>query len=335
MCERCDMEIGRAKVSLDPAIVALLSPLREAGLVTPDPAQVGITEARRVNEAYFRAISEPKVAVRSVSVVEAAAADGYRAPVKVAVPFNAPPNAPAILYCHGGGYAFGDIDTHDGVIRAYAAAFGMPVFGLHYRRTPEHAYPLALEDALAAVAAMRSEGWARQFDHDPSTILVIGDSAGAHLALTTMLALRERGLPQLSGAGLIYGMYARRFDTWSHHAYGDGSVGLSSDRMRWFWDSLMGQADSAHDPLKEPLNSDLSHLPPLTLFAAEVDCLLDDTLDFVETCKRQGHRHTFDLVRGMPHGFMHFMAIHSGTADALGLLARRMKAALLPSQKTI
>jgi acetyl esterase len=328
MCAFCDLQTDRIKATLDADFVALLAPLREAGLVTPDPAVVGIAEARCVNEAYFRAISEPKVAVRRVSVVEAIASDGHRVPVKVAIPHNAPPNAPAILYCHGGGYAFGDIDTHDGVIRAYAEAFGMPVFGVHYRRIPEHAFPLALEDALATVTAMRSASWAGQFGHDPSTILAIGDSAGAHLALTSMLALRARGLAQLSGAGLIYGMYARRFDTWSHHAYGDGSVGLASDRMRWFWDRLMGPEDSSADPLKEPLNADLTGLPPLTLLAAEVDCLLDDTLDFVETCKRQGHRHTFDLARGMPHGFMHFTALYGGTREMLALLARRMRAAL-------
>ena len=328
MCALCDMQTDRIKSTLDPAFVALLTPLKDAGLVTPDPAVAGIDAARRVNEAYFRAISEPKVAVRSVTVVEARASDGHRVPVKVAIPHNAAPNAPAILYCHGGGYAFGDIDTHDGVIRAYAEAFGMPVFGLDYRRTPEHAFPLALEDALAAVTAMRSTEWAGQFGHDPTAILAIGDSAGAHLALTTMLALRERGLPQLAGAGLIYGMYARRFDTWSHHAYGDGSVGLASERMRWFWDQLMGPGDSAGDPLKEPLNADLTGLPPLTLFAAEIDCLLDDTLDFVESCKRQGRRHTFDLARGMPHGFMHFTALYDGTREMLALLARRMRAAL-------
>jgi acetyl esterase len=315
----------RSKATLDPVLVAKLAPLAAAGLVTPDPAVAGIAEARRINELYFKAISEPKAAVKSVTVVHARAADGHKVAVKVAMPPNAAKGSPAILYCHGGGYSFGDLDTHDSVIRAYAEAFGMPVFGVHYRRTPEHAYPKALEDALATVAAMRGAEWAASFGHDPSKILTIGDSAGAHLALTTMLALKARGLPQLSGAGLIYGMYARRFDTWSHHAYGDGSVGLASERMRWFWSQLMGPEDSAGDILKEPLNADLAGLPPFALIAAEVDCLLDDTLDFVETCKRQGHRHSFDLVRGVPHGFMHFTSIYEVTKASLAMLAVRMR----------
>jgi acetyl esterase len=319
------MQTDRTKATLDPALVASLTELAAQGLVTPDPATAGITEARRINELYFKAISEPKVAMRSVSVVHARSADGYDVPVKVAVPLNAAKGTPALLYCHGGGYSFGDIKTHDVVIRAYAEAFAMPVFGVDYRRTPEHAYPKALEDTLATVAAMRGADWAGQFGHDPARILVIGDSAGAHLALTTMLALRARGLPQVQGAGLMYGMYARRYDTWSHHTYGDGSVGLSSERMRWFWDQLMGVEDSAGDMLKEPLNADLTGLPPLALLAAEVDCLLDDTLDFVETCKRQGHRHSSDLVRNVPHGFMQFSSVYEVTRQSMGVLAGRMR----------
>ncbi len=325
MCALCDQQTNRTKATLDPALVTRLVEFAAQGLVTPDPAVVGISEARRVNELYFRAISEPKVAVRSMTVVQARAADGQGVPVKVAVPLNAAKNAPALLYCHGGGYAFGDINTHDTVIRAYADAFGMPVFGVDYRRTPEHAFPAALEDSLAAVAAMRGAEWVRQFGHDPERILIIGDSAGAHLALTTLLALKQRGLPQLAGAGLMYGMYARRFDTWSHHTYGDGSVGLSSDKMCWFWDRLVGSADSAGDILKEPLDADLTGLPPLALLAAEVDCLLDDTLDLVESCKRQGHRHSFDLVRNVPHGFMHFSSVYEVTRQSMAMLAGRMR----------
>jgi acetyl esterase len=320
------MQTDRTKATLDPVLVAKLAELAAQGLVTPDPASAGIAEARRINELYFKAISEPRVAVRSISVVQARSADGYNVQVKVAVPMNAAKGAPALLYCHGGGYSFGDIETHDVVIRAYAEAFAMPVFGVDYRRTPEHAYPKALEDTLATVASMRGADWAEQFGHDPAKILIIGDSAGAHLALTTMLALRARGLPQFAGAGLMYGMYARRFDTWSHHTYGDGSVGLSSERMRWFWDQLMGPGESAGDMLKEPLNADLSGLPPLALLAAEVDCLLDDTLDFVETCKRQGHRHSFDLVRSVPHGFMQLSSVYEVTRQSVRKLAGRMKA---------
>ncbi len=334
MCARCDALEGRAKAARDPAIVAILDDLAARGLAQLDPAIHGIDEARRVNEAYFAAIAEPRDAVARVEVVSALRQDGGRVPVKVAVPRGMPADAPGLLYCHGGGYSFGDLDTHDHVIRAIAAICRMPVFGVHYRRTPENAWPAPLEDALAVVAAMRGADWSRGFGHDPRRLVAIGDSAGAHLVLTTMLALKRDGLPQLAGAGLFYGMYARRYDTWSHHAYGDGAVGLSTGRMRWFWDRLMGEATSeATDPLREPLDADLSGLPPLALVAAEVDCLLDDTLDLVETIKRQGHRHSLDLVRGAPHGFLHMVNLYPPARAALERLGARLAAMVDPVRR--
>ena len=325
MCTLCDQQSDRVKADIAPSLAALLAGYAARGLVTPDPAQVGITAARQVNEAYFRAIAEPKVAVASTTIVSAKSPDGHEVPVKVVLPLSADSKAPAILYCHGGGYAFGDIHTHDPVICALAASTGLAVFALDYRRTPEQAHPAQLDDALVTLAAMRSTAWSEQFGHDQGRILVLGDSAGAHLALMLMLALKRRGLPQLAGAALIYGMYARRFDTWSHHAYGDGSRGLSTARMRWFWEQLLKGHPDGIDTLVEPLDADLAGLPRLALFAAEVDCLLDDTLDFRETCKRQDHPHTFDLFRAMPHAFFHLVGVHEDARTAMALVAARLK----------
>ncbi|MFM9972973.1 MAG: alpha/beta hydrolase [Beijerinckiaceae bacterium] len=331
MCALCDTMTDRRKASLDPALSELLAGLARRGLLAGDPLTMPIAEARLQNEAYFRAIAEPRSAVAHISIVEATSPDGHAVPVKVAIPEGAKADTPALLYCHGGGYAFADIHTHDHLIRALAVLSGMRVFAVDYRRTPEVSFPVPLEDALTALAAMRGREWIARFGHDPARIVVLGDSAGAHLGLGLMLALRQRGLPQLQGAALAYGMYARRFDTWSHHAYGDTGIGLSSAKMRWFWDQLLPPGlhpDPAHaDPfLMEPLEAELAGLPPLALIAAECDCLLDDTLDFRETCKRQDHPHSFDLFRGASHGFLHLTSVYPGAREALALMTARLKA---------
>jgi acetyl esterase len=227
-----------------------------------------------------------------------------------------------MLYCHGGGYAFGDLDTHDHVIRHLAACTGMVVFGLHYRRTPEHAYPAQIEDTLTAYGAMRGAAWQQKFAIDPERIVFLGDSAGAHLCLTAMLALRQQGMPQPRAAALVYGMYARRFDTWTHHAYGDGSYGLASLRMRWFWDQLM---QGGGDTMAEPLHADLNGLPPLAIFGAECDCLLEDSLDFRENCKGQNHPHTFDILRGMPHAVLHLCSVQDAGREVMDCVAARLQ----------
>jgi acetyl esterase len=163
------------------------------------------------------------------------------------------------------------------------------------------------------------------FEPANACIFALGDSAGAHLAMTLLLALREKSLPQVQGAALIYGMYARRFDTWSHHTYGDGSFGLSSDKMRWFWDKLVPTVSGANTSITDMLDVSLETLPPLALFAAECDCLLEDTLDLRESCKRQDHVHSFDLFRGATHGFMHLCSVYEGTRTAMAVVAGRLK----------
>ena len=330
MCSLCEEQMDRTKAERDPAVVAILDRLAAQGLSQLDPAVHGVDKARAVNVAYFAAIAEPRAEVASVEIVTVSSGDGVDVPVKVVLPLDMKPGTPPVFYCHGGGYTFGDLDTHDHVMRAIAAVMRKPVFGVHYRRTPEHAFPAALKDALSVAGALYSPGWIKRFGHDPSRIIGIGDSAGAHLVLTTMIALRDRGLPQFAAAGLFYGMYARREDSWSHHAYGDGSVGLSTERMRWFWEKLVGPRPTSGvpDPLHEPLDADLAGLPPLAFVAAEVDCLLDDTLDLIESAKRQGHRHSFDLVRGVPHGFLHLVNIHPPARAALEKLAAQLEAML-------
>ena len=316
----------RNKALVSPDLAGILAELAARGLGTPDPALNSIAVARAGNEAYFKAIAEPRVEVHSVSVMAAVASDGFHVPVKVVVPLGVKTNAPAMLYCHGGGYAFGDINTHDHVMRALATATGLVVCGVDYRRTPEVTFPVPLEDALAALQAMRDRPWANQFHYNPGKIVIAGDSAGAHLCLALMLVLRERGLPQVQGAALIYGMYARRYDSWSHHAYGDGSFGLSSEKMRWFWDQLIPERPFDDAQFAESIDAYLAGLPPLALFAAECDCLLDDTLSFLETCKRQNHPHSFDLFKGATHGFMQLSSVYQGTRDAMALVARRLTA---------
>jgi acetyl esterase len=319
----------RLRAGVDPALAAVLKDLAARGLGTPEPAEVGIAEARRRNLDYFRAIAGGAPSPSRVETIVATGETGAAVEMRVVVPATAGPGAPALLYLHGGGYAFGDLETHDHVFRWLANAAHMTVFGLHYRRTPEHAYPAQIHDALAALAAIRGSELSRRFGHDPARVVLYGDSAGAHLVMSLMLTLKNRRLPQPAGAALAYGMYARRYDSWSHETYGDGSYGLSSLRMRWFWDQLLAGHDGRPDPIAEPLTADCRGLPPLMLYAAECDCLLDDTLDFAGRLAEAGHPHRFHLFSGMQHGFLHLPGVLDGARDAvrrIGADLRRLAA---------
>jgi acetyl esterase len=316
---------NRTPAAIAPDLVQFLKGLAARGLGTPEPAEVGISEARRRNVEYFRAIAESAPHPARAETVEVTGETGARVQVRVVVPAGAASGAPALLYLHGGGYAFGDLETHDHIFRWLAQSTGMTVFGLHYRRTPESPYPAQIHDALAAAAAIRGTDWLSRFGHDPSRLMLFGDSAGAHLCMSLMLTLKARGLPQPKGASLAYGMYARRFDTWSQKTYGDGSFGLSTFRMRWFWDQLMAGHPGGRDDIAEPLHSDIGGLPPLAIYGAECDILLDDSLEFLDKLRVAGHPHRFHLFPNMIHAFLHFPSAYAGARDAFGLIGRDLK----------
>ncbi len=125
-----------------------------------------------------------------------------------------------------------DLDSHDGVCRSWRSAPASRWSSLGYRLAPEHPFPAALEDCVAAVRWLAAQG--RDWGID--RLVIAGDPAGANLSLATLLALRDAGEQPLRGAALVYGVFAPDHDTPSHLAYGgDNRYFLSTAEMEWFW----------------------------------------------------------------------------------------------------
>ena len=162
--------------------------------------------------------------------------------------------APCLVYVHGGGWVIGSLDSHDGVCRRLARAGEFMVASIDYRLAPEHKFPAGLEDCLAAVRWLAAEGGS--WGIDPARLAIGGDSAGANLALATLLSLRAGGASPLRAGLLIYGAYlpyTAETETASQAAFGDGSYVLSSADMRWFWQHYVAGPADNHDPLAVPL----------------------------------------------------------------------------------
>src|SRR5690606_39034700 len=238
---------------LDPEIAAILREGPADDL--PDPTTLPIAAARaqltRASLAWNVDLPELPV-VRDLS----APGPGGAIPLRLYRP-RADGRLPAIVYLHGGGWTFGSIATHDRLMRLLALAADAAVIGVDYRLAPEHPFPAPLEDCLAAFRAVRTQADALELD--PVRIALAGDSAGANLALASLLALRDAGEASLKGAALLYGCYAARADTPSHARFGDGSYRLTSAEMGWFWANYLGTTPAGH-PLAEPLFADLSGL---------------------------------------------------------------------------
>jgi acetyl esterase len=211
---------------------------------------------------------------------------------------------PAIVFFHGGGNVVGNLQTHDKVCRLIAIHSGCAVIAIAYRLAPEHKFPQPLDDCLAAVDYITAHGVDWQLV--TSRIGVAGDSAGASWALAALLTDRDQGHHKLSSAGLIYGGYFRQLDSPSYQKFGGPEFDLPIADLAIYRDLLLADPMDAEHPMLRPGNADLSGLPPVHVFAAALDPLLDDSIHLAQRLRAAGNLGDFVIYRGVLHAFIHY-----------------------------
>lgn len=223
----------------------------------------------------------------------------------------------AVLFVHGGGWRFGDLDTHDSLMRNLGAHVGARVVGVDYRRAPETPHPGAIDDCLRTVRWMRDDLGIRR-------IVIAGDSAGASLALSVGIALAKADAPPLEALVLMYGCFAPEFDTDSHAAFGDGRFGLSTNSMRRYWDGYLGETDRA--AYTREIDEGLAGLPPVLLGIAGLDPLRDDGYRLADKLARAGVPLRIEIWPGCPHGFLQLPSTLASVEAAFAGLAKTLAA---------
>ncbi len=216
------------------------------------------------------------------------------------------PVLPGMLYVHGGGWTMFSIETHDRLMREYAARAGVIVAGIDYSLSPEVKFPHALNEVVAAVAWLRSEGDTHGIDTD--RIAIGGDSAGANLSVAASLALRGQGLPPLAAMLLNYGAFDSR-PTDSYVRYDGPNYMLTVEEMDRFWDNYVAGPHQLADPLAAPLLADLHDLPPAFLAIAECDILADGNRAIAARLEAAGVPVDARLYRGATHSFLEAVSI--------------------------
>lgn len=213
------------------------------------------------------------------------------------------PLLPVVVYVHGGGWTFGNVDSHDRCMRLIAEHSGATVLGVDYRLSPEHPFPAGLDDVADALEWLVRDGAGEGLE--PGRVALAGDSAGANIALAAMINQRDRHRWAPVGAALFYGCYAPLFETASHRRFGGGGYILTSARMRWYWRNYLGAiAEDSTTTLATPLHAELRGLPRLYLNAAGLDPLLDDTILLAMRLAHAGVAYELDLLPGVVHGCM-------------------------------
>jgi acetyl esterase/lipase len=215
-----------------------------------------------------------------------------------------PSPRPALIYLHGGGWTLFSIDTHDRVMREYAARAGIVVVGLDYPLSPEVRFPLALEQIAAAVLWIGEHGSALGID--PARIAIGGDSAGGNLSMATCLRLRDQGHGMaLTGLLLNYAVFDRECSADAQRRYGGEGYMLASGEMDGFWHNYLGEdAEAAEAPLACPIRAQLEGLPPALLVIPECDLLAEQGVRMAERLRAAGVPVEARIYRGASHSFL-------------------------------
>jgi len=231
-----------------------------------------------------------------------------------------------VLYFHGGVYVMGDAFLSADLASQVGRRTQAKVISVDYRLAPEHPYPAAVDDALAAYEALLQSGV------DPSDIAFAGESAGGGLAIATLVNARDHGLP-LPAAAFVMSPYA------------DLSLAGTSMETRHEVDPLLSREalqarvtdyTSGQDPalgLISPVFADLSDLPPLIIQAGTHEVLLDDAVRLARQAAIADVEVTLDITPGVPHVFQTFYPILDEGAAALGRAGQFLSAHLASAER--
>lgn len=222
---------------------------------------------------------------------------------------------PVLAYAHGGGWVMFSVDTHDRLLREYAARANVVVVGLEYSLAPEARYPRQVDEFRELVRWLQRGGLEGVIGE---AIVLGGDSAGANLALATALHLREDpSVAKIKGLLLNYGAFDPHCDSDTYRIYAEGEYLLSAAEMRGFWDTYVSDGNDFSDPLVAPLKASLAGLPPCLLSIAEHDVLRDDSLALAGALHRAGVDTVSQVYPGTVHSFLEAVSVAPVSNQAL------------------
>ncbi len=288
-------------MSLDPQARAIIDAVGAMNLSPPE--QVPVTEARAQYMRGRAGFLPPEEAVASARDL-ALPGPGGPLPVRIYRPLGASASEvlPALVFLHGGGWVFGNLDSHDRLCRSLANGARCCVVAVDYRLAPEHRFPAAVDDAIAALEHVMADAQALRID--ATRIAAAGDSAGGNLVAVAALHLRDRGGPRLALQTLLYPVTDLRMRSASYRTLGSGYL-LTAQRMQYFAQQYLNGPDDALDWRASPLLApSLAGLPPALVITAGHDPLVDEAKAYADRLAAEGVSARYVCYPGMIHGFM-------------------------------
>lgn len=229
---------------------------------------------------------------------------------------------PLVVYFHGGGWVFADLDVYDASPRAMARFADCAVLSCHYRQAPEHKFPAAHDDAFAAYQWALAH--ADDLGADSTKVAVMGESAGGNLALNVAIRARDEGVTAPVHMALIYPVAGADMNNESYIANADAKP-LNKAVMEWFARHVFDDASQAKDARIDLVNADLHGLPSATVIGAEIDPLADEGELLMRRLKDAGSDVRGEIYRGCTHEFFGMGLVVKDAAIAESFVAHELK----------
>lgn len=295
---------------------AVANSLRGDGLPT-------VAESRAQTDAMAARLDRPRPRNVQTEEISLPGGSGPR-PARLYAPEGLPLRGPSplLFYLHGGGWVQGGLESHDGLCGALAAEAGIRVLALDYRLAPEHKFPAAAEDALAAYSSLLEEN---DLQIEPARLFVGGDSAGGNLAAGLLHDLAERGLPMPAGQLLIYPALDGRLQSPSMQSLREAYL-LPRDRIDWYLDLYLPEGQDRTDPrFSGGLSPHLAAQPPAFIIAGGHDPLRDEAIAHAANLKAAGVEAELLEFPGQVHAFASLTKVLPQGREALTRAAQWLR----------
>ncbi len=309
---------------LDPLVKGFLDQMQ--GLPSPKVPELGPEGGRAMFVALMQMVGPKDVPVGKIENRTVPGPGGVSIPIRITTPVAAGGELlPALVYFHGGGFVIGSVETHDGLCRLMANEGGFRVISVDYRRAPEHKFPAALDDAVAALSWIAEN--ASDIGVDANRIAVGGDSAGAALAAILAQMAKGKGI-EVDAQMLLFPVTQIGAETSSLKEFAVGYF-LERNTLEWFYRCYLPEGADTSDPRISPLRArDVSGVAPAYIMLAGYDPLHDEGMEYADKLRAAGVKVTVADYPDMVHTFVYLQSILPQAHDALSKAAKAVAAML-------
>ncbi|MEU1384630.1 MULTISPECIES: alpha/beta hydrolase [unclassified Nonomuraea] len=301
-----------AEATAEPPYLFQLPP--EEGRKAVNEVQSGPAELPAVDEEWVTVPGGPTGEVRA----------------RIVRPAGSTGDLPVIIYIHGAGWVFGNAHTHDRLVRELATGAGAAVVFPEYDLSPEHRYPVAIEQNWTVARWIVTDGAAKGLD--ATRVAVAGDSVGGNMTAALTIMAKQRGGLSLRRQVLFYPVTDASFDTESYRQFAEGYF-LRRDGMQWFWDQYTTSDAERAEITASPLRAtaeELAGLPPALVITGEADVLRDEGEAYAAKLRAAGVPVTAVRYQGIIHDFVMLNALRGTYAaeSAIELATGTLRRAL-------